>query len=93
MPGEAVGAVSARGDRPAERRKAAGLIQQALAEELGVERSTVVRWKRGETGPAPWTRLKLAKALRIDDRTGEAVAHATSATRATPPANCRGRQA
>jgi tetratricopeptide (TPR) repeat protein len=30
-----------------------------------VERSTVVRWERGETEPVPWLRPRLAKALRI----------------------------
>jgi tetratricopeptide (TPR) repeat protein/transcriptional regulator with XRE-family HTH domain len=51
--------------RLAERRKALGLTQEALADLLGVERTTVVRWERGETAPAPPIRPKLARALRV----------------------------
>jgi tetratricopeptide (TPR) repeat protein/transcriptional regulator with XRE-family HTH domain len=58
--------------RLAERRKALGLTQEALADLMGVERSTVVRWERGETTPLLWTRPKLARALRVSaDRLGE----------------------
>lgn len=49
-------------------RKAAGFSQERLAEALGVERSTVVRWERGETCPQPWARPKLARALGISDQ-------------------------
>lgn len=44
-------------------RKVAGLSQERLAAVVGVERSTVVRWERGETCPQPWARPKLACAL------------------------------
>ena len=40
---------AAKRRRLAQRRKALGLTQEGLAEQLGVERSTVVRWERGET--------------------------------------------
>jgi tetratricopeptide (TPR) repeat protein/transcriptional regulator with XRE-family HTH domain len=56
---------SAKRERLAERRKALGLTQEDLADLLGVERSTVVRWERGETEPLPWIRPKLARALRV----------------------------
>jgi transcriptional regulator with XRE-family HTH domain len=49
----------------AERRKAMGLSQEALAELIGVDRSTVVRWERGERRPQPWHRRKLASALSV----------------------------
>ncbi|MGH3548559.1 MAG: helix-turn-helix transcriptional regulator, partial [Pseudonocardiaceae bacterium] len=39
-----------------------------MAEAVGVERSTVMRWERGETRPQPWARPKLARALGISDQ-------------------------
>jgi len=52
-------------ERLAQRRKMVGHSQEQLAEVLRVERSTVVRWERGETEPQPWLRPRLAKALGI----------------------------
>lgn len=49
----------------AQRRKAVGHTQEQLADLLGVERSTVVRWEAGETEPLPWCRPKLAEALAV----------------------------
>jgi DNA-binding XRE family transcriptional regulator len=46
-------------------RKEAGFSQERLAETVGVERTTVMRWERGETTPQPWARPKLARALGI----------------------------
>ncbi|MFD9791348.1 helix-turn-helix domain-containing protein [Streptomyces sp. NPDC059070] len=51
--------------RLAERRKTAGLTQEALAERLGVDRTTVVRWEAGVGSPQPWQRPRLAKALGV----------------------------
>ncbi len=59
----------------AQRRKAIGLTQEQLAEQLGVERTTVVRWERGDNRPAPWLRPRLAKALGVTaDRIDELLA-------------------
>jgi tetratricopeptide (TPR) repeat protein/transcriptional regulator with XRE-family HTH domain len=61
--------------RLAERRKALGLTQEALADAMGVERTTVVRWERGESAPLPLIRPKLARALRVSaDRLEELLA-------------------
>ena len=72
---------AAKRDHLAQRRKAVGLTQEQLAQQLGVERTTVVRWERGETQPQPWTRPRLAKVLQVaTDRLEEllAVGQATS---------------
>ncbi|MEU8261258.1 helix-turn-helix domain-containing protein [Micromonospora sp. NPDC048999] len=51
--------------RLAQRRKTVGHTQESLAEKLGVDRTTVVRWERGESAPQPWVRLGLAEALQL----------------------------
>ena len=48
-----------------QRRKAVGLTQESLAQRLGVERSTVVRWEAGDTEPLPSIRPNLAHALHL----------------------------
>lgn len=49
----------------ADRRIALGMKQDELAANLGIERSTVVRWEAGKTTPQPWVRPKLADALQV----------------------------
>jgi tetratricopeptide (TPR) repeat protein/transcriptional regulator with XRE-family HTH domain len=79
---DGTGAAKRRG--LAQRRKAVGLTQEQLAERLGVERTTVVRWELGQTQPAPWLRPRLAKALRVSaDRIGELLEDAGAS--APPP--------
>src|SRR5215831_3664956 len=57
--------MAAKRQRLAQRRKAVGLSQEALAGVLEIERSTVVRWESGETEPLPWIRPRLARALGV----------------------------
>ena len=57
--------MASRRVRLAQRRKAAGLSQERLAAQLGVDRSTVVRWEAADTAPQPWLRPILADALGI----------------------------
>ena len=79
MAEDAVADRTTRRDRLAQRRRAVGLTQRALASLLDVERSTVVRWERGETEPLPWLQPKLAKALQVTaERLGELLASADS---------------
>lgn len=51
--------------RLAQRRRSAGFSQEKLAEHLGVERTTVVRWETAKADPQPWLRPKLAAALKV----------------------------
>ena len=76
----------------AQRRKAVGLTQEQLAERLGVERTTVVRWERGQTQPQPWLRPRLAAALgvsadRIEELLAVGGAPADTQTGAAPDAD------
>ena len=75
MPDGAARTGAAKRGRLAQRRKAVGLTQEQLAGQLGVERTTVVRWERGETQPLPWIRPMLARVLKVSaDRLGELLA-------------------
>lgn len=47
------------------RRTAQGLSQERLAEQLGVDRTTVARWESGTSTPQPWQRPNLAHALCV----------------------------
>jgi tetratricopeptide (TPR) repeat protein/DNA-binding XRE family transcriptional regulator len=83
MPEDAAAVGAAKRRRLAQRRKALGLSQEALAGRLGVERSTVVRWERGETEPLPWVRPKLAEMLRVStDRLDDLLVGAAPASAA-----------
>src|SRR5947207_13744788 len=57
--------VARKRHRLAQRRKAVGLSQEGLAEVMGIDRSTVVRWERADTEPQPWHRPRLARALKV----------------------------
>lgn len=59
--------MAAKRHRLARRRKAVGFTQEGLAEQLGVDSTTVRRWESGETegGPQPWMRPKLAQHLHV----------------------------
>src|SRR6476660_2833354 len=51
--------------RLAQRRRTVGLTQEMLAEQLGVDRTTIIRWERGQTAPLPWQRPNLAMGLKV----------------------------
>jgi DNA-binding XRE family transcriptional regulator len=48
-----------------QRRKALGYTQEALAEQVGCERTTVIRWERAETEPQAWVRPRLIQVLQL----------------------------
>jgi tetratricopeptide (TPR) repeat protein/transcriptional regulator with XRE-family HTH domain len=90
MAEDAAATGAAKRERLAQRRKALGLTQEDLAELLGVERSTVVRWERGETEPLPWIRPKLAATLRVSaDRLEELLTTAPTGSTAGADAGQR----
>jgi transcriptional regulator with XRE-family HTH domain/tetratricopeptide (TPR) repeat protein len=85
MAQDAAATGTARRERLAQRRKALGLTQEDLADLLGVGRSTVVRWERGETEPLPWIRPKLAKTLQVSaDRLEDLLDDSRPAAAAVP---------
>jgi transcriptional regulator with XRE-family HTH domain len=57
--------MTGRRQRLASRRKALGLSQELLAVELGVDRTTIGRWERGETDPQPYIRTRLCTVLHV----------------------------
>jgi transcriptional regulator with XRE-family HTH domain len=52
-------------DRLAARRRAMSFTQEAFAERLGVDVSTVRRWESGRTEPLPWQRENIARVLQV----------------------------
>ena len=67
MPADATSSIVARRQRLVQRRKVLGLTQEALAELVGVGRSTVVRWEHGESEPQPSIRPNLARVLKVSE--------------------------
>ncbi|MFD9963970.1 helix-turn-helix domain-containing protein [Amycolatopsis sp. NPDC058986] len=57
--------MATRRDALAARREALGYTQEGLAQELGVELSTIGRWERGTLTPQPWRRTVLARVLGV----------------------------
>ncbi|GGK72964.1 helix-turn-helix domain-containing protein [Streptomyces flaveus] len=55
----------ARRDRLVRRRKVCGYSQEQLAELLGVDRTSIGRWERGETDPQAFLWPKLAGPLKV----------------------------
>ncbi|MBT2413896.1 helix-turn-helix transcriptional regulator [Streptomyces sp. ISL-12] len=61
-----------------DRRKALGYSQERMATALGVDRTTVGRWDRGETEPQPEYRPKMAALLHVDLLTLDALIRESS---------------
>jgi DNA-binding XRE family transcriptional regulator len=67
-------------------RKAAGYTQEALAEKLHVDRSTVIRWEAGLHAPVPYLWPKLAKLLHVTRERLQALMAAVDEPSPPPPA-------
>lgn len=52
-------------NRLAEIRSAAGISQMDLASELGIDKSTLYRWERGELGIKDERKLQLAARFNV----------------------------
>src|SRR5579872_5644182 len=76
--------MAARRRHLAERRRALGFSQEALAHHLGVDRTTVGRWERGETEPSAYIQPKLGKLLNITPGALPALLAAEPASRDLP---------
>lgn len=64
--------MTSEGSRPLRRlmfyaRRAVGMTQRQLGDELGVSHRTVLRWERGYSSPVPRQILAIAAMLRPDD--------------------------
>ncbi len=57
--------MATRRHRLRERRKTVGFTQERLAEQLGIDPTTVRRWESGESSPQPWLRPKLARCMGV----------------------------
>nr|BFD94019.1 helix-turn-helix transcriptional regulator [Kitasatospora sp. Xyl93] len=57
--------MGARRERFIALRVSAGYTQESLAIAMGVDRTTVGRWDRGQAVPRPWQMPKLADLLRV----------------------------
>jgi DNA-binding XRE family transcriptional regulator len=42
------------GDHIRKRRLDLGLLQKEVAEQIGVDKTTIMNWERGRREPAPW---------------------------------------
>jgi transcriptional regulator with XRE-family HTH domain/tetratricopeptide (TPR) repeat protein len=62
-------------------RKAAGHTLESLAEAVGVDRSTVIRWESGQSEPQPPHRPKLASDLKVSLARLDVLLLATDETR------------
>jgi DNA-binding XRE family transcriptional regulator len=69
--------MAAKRYRLAQRRKTVGFTQETLAEQLGVDSTTVRRWESGEASPQPWIRPKLARHLQVSVDQLEDLLHAS----------------
>lgn len=67
-------------------RKAAGHSQESLAEAVGVDRSTVVRWEAGTSEPFPYQQPKLARLLGVDATALRALLYPAEVAVPVPPA-------
>lgn len=60
--------MAAKRQRLAQRRKACGYSQEEFGDALGVDRTTVQRWERGDVDPRPHLRPKMSQLLQLTSK-------------------------
>ena len=55
-----------------------GVRASFVAEQVGRSRAAVYLWLSGKSVPKPWTRIELAKALRVSDAVVKAALEETA---------------
>ncbi|MDQ3579167.1 MAG: helix-turn-helix domain-containing protein, partial [Actinomycetota bacterium] len=63
-----------------------GFTQEGLANQVGVEVSTMSRWERGDLTPQAWRRRRIATALDVSMECLNALLAPTSSIAGAPPA-------
>ena len=57
--------MSDMGMRIKQARQQSGVVQESLAEQVGVSRTAIAKWESGKSVPTVWNLLRLAEVLGV----------------------------